>query len=211
MKLLLTLALALLAHAGPEKEIFVPCNGGSLASTFGDDFTREEGTTAHPVSGEEVSLLGFKNIGNRLVDDTIGTTAHFRERRRGHEVWNSADGKYRVYCGDGRVSAVAFNWPGDLTGFHQAMVEKYAWNLSRPQFASAVEKHLAKGLVYIVKKDKERVITTKITEVDGKTRVRVFYYRAPRLDDEILYLNRYEEEKKKASEEKLRKAKDGLL
>lgn len=211
MKLLLTLAITLLAFAKAEKEIFVPCNRASLAKTFGDDFTREEGTTAHPVSGEEVSLLGFKAIGNRLVDDTIGTTAHFRERRREQEAWSSTAGKYRVHCVAGRVSAVAFNWPGDLNGFHQAMVEKYAWNLSRPQFASAVDKHLAKGLVYIVKKDKERVITTKITEVDGKTRVRVFYYQAQLLDEEILYLNHYEEEKKKANEEKLRKAKDGLL
>lgn len=207
-------ALALLASsalAKPEKEIFVACKAEALSAAFGDKFEKEAGKSVHPVWGEELSLQGFKAIGNKLIDDRNGTSANFRERREIFDAWNGAGGRHRVLCQDGKVAVVILTWSGDLSGFRAAMEEKYGWNVSRSRFAQDLDKFLSKGLVYVVKEEKARVVTARISEVDGKPRVRVHYYHGPRLHEEIHYLLNYEEERRKAEEEKYRKAKESLL
>lgn len=204
-------SLAGAALAKPEKEIFVDCTPASLEATFGDKFEKEPGKAVHPVWGEELSLQGYKQVGTKLIEDRSGTAANFRERREILDTWNGAGGKHRVHCQAGKVAVVILTWSGDLNGFHSAMEEKYGWTVSRTRFASDLDKFLAKGLVYVVKDEKARVVTARISEVDGKTRVRVHYYHGPRLKEEIHYLLNYEEERKKAEQEKYRKAKESLL
>lgn len=209
--LLLTLLLTAAAHAKAEKEIFVACTPSALEGAFDDKFEKEQGKNVHPVSGEELSMRGHKKIGEWLIEDRNGIGAHFRERPESLEIWAGSAGKHKVYCQEGRAVVVVLTWPGDLVGFHQAMTEKYGWNVSRNKFAADVDKYLAKGLVYVVQDTKDRVVTSRINQVDGKTRVRIFYYSAPALDAEIAYLNHYDEEKKKEAEAKFKKAKDSLL
>ncbi len=205
-------ALALPAGAAePEKKIFVKCEAEALRTAFDDEFdTDSSQKVQHPISGEEISILGDRDLGTKVLEDQRGNI-QFRERRKYLENRIGRGGLYEVFCDKRQVISVALTFKGTLMEFYAALTEKYGSSMTRNRFIEDVNSSIDKGLVILVKETKDRVITATIVKRMGENRIRVRYYKPEPLEEELSLLRRESELRREQDLKKSKKTKDTLL